>query len=445
MTATEILVDPALGSLTADVASLPMAPTARIAAVREAGAAALTGARLPTPKDEAWRFTSLAPFKEVAFRHAGPTPPAVMAGDIGRFLLTETTNTRLVFVNGVHVPHLSSVASLPEGVTFCPLALAPLPVLELHLGRHIDLSTDVFAGLNARHLTDGALVHLARNVAMEAPLQVIFVSTAPEIPLAAYPRLLVVLEAGATASLIEEYVCLEEGLSYTNAVSEIVVSENARLQHTRVQSESRRGFHFAHAGVTIARDGCYANQAITLGARLSRFNLDVVQTADNASCFLDGLALLAGQQEADTHTFLDHAKPYGQSEQLHKCVVDDAAHAVFNGRIQVRQHAQLVNSSQSSRNLLLSEKARVDTKPELEIHADDVKCAHGATVGQIDAEELFYLKSRGLDEGNARDLLTYAFAAEVIEKVPVASLCRQLKNVALSQTNKAGIRKGGQA
>jgi Fe-S cluster assembly protein SufD len=192
--------------------------------------------------------------------------------------------------------------------------------------------------------------------------------------------------------------------------------------------------------VRLGRDAQYHAQAVALGARTSRHNLDVVQTDTGTQASIDGLALLAGHQEADTHTTLDHAKPHGQSRQLHKCIVGDEAHAVFNGRIIVRKDAQQTDSAQASRNLLLSDRARVDTKPELEIFADDVKCAHGAAVGQIDADELFYLKSRGLDEASARDLLTYAFAAEVIDRVPVASLRRQLQGVVLKQTDRKAVK-----
>jgi Fe-S cluster assembly protein SufD len=213
-----------------------------------------------------------------------------------------------------------------------------------------------------------------------------------------------------------------------------VVGENARAQHTKLQQESHAAFHIAHCAVTLARGADYISDTVTLGARLSRHNLHVLQAAEGTHCALDGLALISGRQLADTHTYMDHAKPHGTSRQLHKCIVGDAAHAVFNGKVLVREGAQLTDSAQSSRNLLLSGKAHVDTKPQLEIFADDVKCAHGATVGQLDAEEVFYLRSRGLDEAEAKSLLTYAFAAEIIDKIPVASLARRLKQKVMEQT-----------
>jgi Fe-S cluster assembly protein SufD len=272
------------------------------------------------------------------------------------------------------------------------------------------------------------------------PIHLMFVSTSTERPHLASPRLLVVVGRGAEATLVEEHVCVDEGVYLTNAVAELDIGANAVLRHTRVQSDSRVGFHVGTTAVRLARDAQYHTQAVALGARTSRYNLDVVQTDTGTQATVDGLALIAGHQEADTHTTLDHAKPHGQSRQLHKCIVADDAHAVFNGRVIVRKDAQQTDSAQASRNLLLSDRARVDTKPELEIFADDVKCAHGAAVGQIDAEELFYLKSRGLDEASARDLLTYAFAAEVIDRVPVASLRRQLQAVVMKQTDRKAVR-----
>jgi Fe-S cluster assembly protein SufD len=202
----------------------------------------------------------------------------------------------------------------------------------------------------------------------------------------------------------------------------------------RLQREGEKAFHIGQCSVKLARNAYYNSDAISLGARLSRYNLDVVQAGEGAECILDGLALISGRQHADTHSAIDHAYPHGKSTQLHKCIVGGTAHAVFNGKIFVREGAQLINSEQSSRNLLLSDKAKVDTKPQLEIFADDVKCAHGATVGQIEPEELFYLKSRGINETAARNLLTYAFAAEIIDRIPIPSLVLKLHHAVMAHT-----------
>src|SRR5207237_10428365 len=208
-----------------------------------------------------------------------------------------------------------------------------------------------------------------------------------------------------------DFVSLQEGAYFTNAVTEIAIADSASVSHVHVQREGRQAFHIANCAVALGHSSRYQSVSVALGARISRYSLDVEQTAEGAECAIDGLALITDSQLADTHTSIDHAHPHGISRQQHKCIVDGSAHAVFNGKIMVRHGAQLTNSSQSSRNLLLSAKARVDTKPQLEIFADDVKCAHGATVGQLDAEEVFYLRSRGLSELTARNLLTNPFGA----------------------------------
>ncbi|MEO6896234.1 MAG: Fe-S cluster assembly protein SufD, partial [Caldimonas sp.] len=240
--------------------------------------------------------------------------------------------------------------------------------------------------------------------------------------------------AGSRLTLIEDYVALDPGAYFTNSVVEVALGANATVEHVRLQRESDQAFHIACCAVSLSEASRYHSVNVALGARISRVEIEVRQAAAGAECSLDGLALLGERQLADTHTFVDHAEPHGVSRQLHKAIVDGAAHAVFSGKVMVRPGAQQTDSAQSSRNLLLSAKARVDTLPQLEIFADDVKCTHGATVGQLDSEEVFYLRSRGLSEGVARNLLTYAFGAEVIDRIPVASLRRRLEQLVLERT-----------
>ncbi|MGH8751895.1 MAG: Fe-S cluster assembly protein SufD, partial [Burkholderiales bacterium] len=337
---------------------------------------------------------------------------------------------RLVFVDGVYAPELSTHAGEARGLSVTNIASAKGEIAQLgHVAR---FDNDVFCALNTSFLHDGALVAIRKNISYPAPVHLLFIATQKES--VAYPRCLVVAEAGSQGVLIEEYVSLFEDVHFTNAVSEIMVGENARVHHIRLQHESAGSFHIAHCAATLAKDAHYISDSVTFGARLSRYNLNVTQAAPGARCELNGLALISGRQLADTHSSIDHAQPHGVSRQLHKCIAGGAAHAVFNGKVMVRPGAQLTDSAQSSRNLLLSGKAHVDTKPQLEIFADDVKCAHGATVGQLDAEEVFYLRSRGLDEAHAKRVLTYAFAAEIIDKIPVASLARRLKQKVMQQT-----------
>jgi Fe-S cluster assembly protein SufD len=314
-------------------------------------------------------------------------------------------------------------------------------VIEPHLARHAGFEREVFTALNTAHLRDGAFVWIARDQKCPTPVQVLYLSTQQEA--AAYPRCLAIVEAGAECTLIEDYASLGNGTYLNDAVTEIVVGEGARVRHVRVQREAGGAFHIGQCAVGVAKDAHYASHAVSLGARISRLDLNVLQLGEGAEVELDGLALISGRQLADTHSLMDHARPHGRCRQLHKCIVGGAAHAVFNGKIVVRPGSQLTDSSQQSRNLLLSEKAHVDTKPQLEIFADDVKCAHGAAVGQLDPEQLFYLRSRGLPEPQARNLLTYAFAAEVLDRIPVPSLVESLEETVLAQTQALPLDGGG--
>jgi len=388
---------------------------------------------VPTTRDEEWRFTDISPLTRVAFQPAAATPRLALA-DIGGQLVPEAA-TRLVFVNGVYAPELSVSAGLPEGVVVGSLAAAintHAGVIQPHLARHAAFEDEVFTALNTAYLRDGAFIWVARNRKCPAPVQLLFVSTQGET--AVYPRCLVIAEAGAECTLIEDYVGLGDAVYFNDAVTEVVAGEGARVRHVRVQRETGGAFHIASCAAVLARDACYASHTVTLGARISRFNLDVLQQGEGVEVKMDGLALISGRQLADTHTLMDHARAHGRCQQLHKCIVGGAGHAVFNGKILVRPGAQLTDAAQQSRCLLLSDKAHVDVKPQLEIFADDVKCAHGAAIGQLDDEQLFYLKSRGLSDTRARKLLTYAFAAEVIDRIPVPSLVEQLEKTVLAQT-----------
>ena len=387
---------------------------------------------VPTTRDEEWRFTDLSPLYRIAFR---PTARAgvLEKSQVDAFAIPEA-QTRLVFVDGRYVAELSHV-NADDGVTVGNLAAvtgATAAVAETHLAKLATIDDDAFAAVNTAFLRDGALIHVARDRVVSAPIHLLFVATQKDS--AAYPRVLVVAEAGAQCTVVEDFVGASDGPYLTDAVSEFYVAENARVAHVRLQRETLTAFHIANTSVRVARGGHYSTWNVALGARISRHNLSVTQAGEATEFSIDGLALIGGRQLADMHSSIDHAHAHGVSRQLHKTVVGGGAHAVFNGKILVRAGAQQTDSGQQSRNLLISDKAHVDTKPQLEIFADDVKCAHGATVGQIEADELFYLKSRGLSDTAARNLLTYAFAAQVIERIPVKSLVDQLEKTVLEQT-----------
>jgi len=403
--------------------------------VRDRAAAWVRQYTLPTTRDEEWRFTNLSSLRQVGFQASAKVE---LPSAIGSLNLTEAANSRLVFVNGVYAPQLSAVAGLPDGLVVSNLAGLPLAYrsrVRDYLAQ-AEGAQEVFTALNTAGLTDVAVVWVPKNLVVEPPIHLVFISAPGESATISQPRCLVVAESGSSVTIVEEYTNHKDaksakaeegkGVYFTNAVTEIWIEENAQVSHTRVERESVEAFHIGKSAIAQARDSRYICNAITLGARLSRHNLEIVQRGEQTETTLNGLTMIAGQQLADTHSAINLNYPYGTTRQLHKCIVADRAHTVFNGKVLVPKAAQLTDAGQLNRNLLLSPKARVDTKPQLEIIADNVKCSHGATVSQLEDEEVFYLRSRGLDETDARNLLINAFAAEIINQLPIASLRERL-------------------
>lgn len=427
---------PTVAALLAGSAALPKSPAAWLDARRAAALERANALSVPTTRDEEWRFTDLTPLTRLQLQPAA-AGARVSAADIAAHVLPEAA-MRLVFVDGVPAPALSQPGALPAGVTVMALNEAlksRAALVEPHLAKLAAVEQDLFAALNTAFLQHGVFIHLAGHAQLKAPIHLLFVAAGSGV--AAYPRCLIVAETGAEGCVIEDYVALGDEAGLTNAVTEIAVASNASVRHIKLQRESQKAFHIGNCAVTLAKDARFQSHAVTLGARLSRNNLSIVQQGEGVEVAIDGLALIGGRQLADTHTLIDHRKPHGRCGQSHKTIVGGGAHAVFNGKVFVREGAQLTDSSQQSRNLLLSDKARVDTKPQLEIFADDVKCAHGAAVGQLDPDHLFYLKSRGLTERAARNLLTYAFGAEIIDRIPVPSLVARLEAAVMARTEGA--------
>ena len=417
---------------------LPASPLDRINQLRSNAVNRVNSLNLPTKHDEDWRFTDISPLTKISFQPVQEASP-LKNSHVEQFYLTEAV-TRLVFIDGIYAPNLSTQIAEPfekSGVVVSSLAAASsenLAAIESHLGSQTELQDNIFAALNTSFLHEGALIIVPRNISVEMPIHLLFIATQKEV--SSHPRCLLIAEPNSRVTVIEDYVTLGEETYITNTVAEFVLADSAHVNHVRIQRDSKEAFHIANCSVSLAQNSNYQSVSIAFGARISRYNLNVLLKGEGAECTADGLALISNRQLADTHACIDHIKPHCTSHQLHKCIIDDAAHAVFNGKIIVRPDAQLTNSTQSNRNLLLTSKARIDTKPQLEIFADDVKCAHGATIGQLDNEEIFYLKSRGLSEVTARDLLTYAFGAEVIERIPVASLKLRLEQVVHKQTQR---------
>ncbi len=388
---------------------------------------------IPNTREEEWRFTDLSPLKQVDFNNVGTIHELSLEDD---FVLPEVS-VRLVFVNGVYSPDLSNTENLPSGLIVGNLDVLTAEVVQEYLAQ-AEGSREVFTALNTAALNDVAVVWVSKNVVVETPIHLLFVSVSGESATISQPRVLVVAESNSQVTLIEEYISSSqnEGVYFNNSVTEIWVNENAQVSHNRIVREGAAAFHVGKTAVTQARYSRYNCNAVTVGGKISRHNLEILQTGEQTETTLNGLTVIADNQLADTHSALSLNHPHGVSKQLHKCIIGDRAHGVFNGKVFVPKLAQLTNASQLNRNLLLSSKSRIDTKPQLEITADNVKCAHGATVSQLEDDQIFYLQSRGIDENNARKLLVNGFAMEVINFIPVASLRESLLKTVTSLTNK---------
>jgi len=368
----------------------------------------------PTTRQEDWRFTSVEPIAAAAFDPARSDAAPQHPPKRSRF----GAAARLVFVNGRYAEALSAPGGLPAGVRVESLAAAvrgpDAGLLERHLARHAALANP-FTALNTAFLHDGALIHVARGVDLDPPLELVFVSTAAT-PSVSHPRCLIVVEEGARAALVESYA--GGGSSYwTNAVTEVVLGDGAHLELVRLQEEAPGAFHVAATHTRQGRDSVLRLHPLVLGAALARHDITNVLEGQGAELVLNGLYLLGGRQHADHHTVIDHAQPDCRSHEFFNGVLDGRSRGVFNGRIIVRPGAQRTDSKQTNHNLVLSEDARADSQPQLEIYADDVKCTHGATLGPLDPKELFYLQSRGLAPAEARALLVYGFGGEILERV----------------------------
>ncbi|MFS8884844.1 Fe-S cluster assembly protein SufD [Synechococcus sp. H70.2] len=385
--------------------------------LRQQARAQLAELGIPTPREEDWKYSDLSPLVAHTFRLAGPGEPGLEVAALEPWLWPESRYSYAVFVNGYFAPHLSNLSGLPSALRITPLSQSAPGWLQTIA------KVDVFSALNTAHLGDGIQIELLPQQEVLPPLHLLWITLAPEgEAVLAQPRCLVTLQANTALTLIEDHVSGGAGIPFGNAVTEIALAEGARLHHVIFQRQGSQAFHINQTAVRQGRHSHYRLQVLQWGSQFSRHNLEIAQVEPQAHTHLQGLTLLKGSQHSDTHSRLRHQAPQGSSRQLHKCIVDETARAVFSGRILVSREAQLTDAAQTNRNLLLSPKARVDTRPQLEIFADNVKCTHGATVGQLEAEEIFYLQSRGIPLAQARQLLTYAFAAEILEGIPVAQL-----------------------
>ncbi|MGH9585397.1 MAG: Fe-S cluster assembly protein SufD [Acidobacteriaceae bacterium] len=373
----------------------------------------------PTLKHEAWRFTNVAPIARENF--ALPNTAATDLGmeDLRPFLLSQAA-CRLVFVNGRFAAELSDRNSLPAGVEANSLAaeIADNPeALETSLGRHLDLERNPFCSLNTAFLEDGAYVRIARGTALSAPIHLLFLSTETDTPLMVHPRNLILTERDTQADIIEEHVSLGDGKFFSNTATELVAGENSSIAHHMLECENRKTFHISTLQIQQERNANFSSHSVLIGGALVRNNVHPVLAGEGGNCLINGLFMGEETQHLDNYMLVDHASPHCASHQFYNGILSGRSHGVFHGLILVRKDAQKTDAKQTNRNLLLCDDAQIDTKPQLEIYADDVKCTHGATIGQLDETALYYLRSRGIDEAKARELLLFAFAGECTGRI----------------------------
>ncbi len=383
----------------------------------------------PTTAEEDWRFTNIGPVAKRSFLPAARPSHRYTREDVDR--LAAPAANRLVFINGFFQPSLSDLPDMAHAIV-ANLADAKKDHAERIgsvLGRSVSGTENAFTALNTSFMTDGFCLILPKGVVLGQPIAMVYLTAGDEKDFSVHPRNLIVLEEGSSATILEYFAHEAENAYLTNSVTEIVLGPNARLEHDKIQLESMSSFHFAAMHVHQARNSTFVSNNIALGAAIARTDVVAVLDDEGSACTLNGLSVGNGTQLIDNHTTIDHAKPNCNSWEMYKAVLDGEARGVFNGKIFVRKDAQKTDAKQTNKTLLLSDAAVIDTKPQLEIFADDVKCTHGATVGQLDDEQVFYLRSRGISDADARDVLTFAFASEVIDEMHFDSVKQRLESI----------------
>lgn len=400
--------------------------------IRRAAMARFVETGYPTTRQEEWRFTDAAPLAEIPFEPARPPSDPPTPREIDEAASFTPGSRRIAFLNGYYRHDLSSLKPAGDGVILESLAEAlseRRELIEPHLGRHAAYQSHPFVALNTAFLDDGTFLYIPRGTAIKDPIHLLYVWTETDRAAVAHPRNLIVAEREAQATIVETYLGPAESVYFTNTVTEIALGPGARLDHYKLQREGREAFHMGTVEVRQERDSTFSSHLISLGGLLARNETNVRLDAEGCHSTLNGLYIARGRQHLDSRTRVDHAKPHCHSQELYKGILDDRAEGVFNGKIVVHPDAQKTDAKQTNQAILLSADATLNTKPQLEIFADDVKCTHGATVGQLDEEALFYLRSRGISHRRARDLLIRAFADDVIHRVPAESVRAELERI----------------
>lgn len=403
--------------------------------IREAALEVFRELGFPTIHDEDWKYTSLDRISTVDFEIANATR-AVSLESLLAGSLVDAGDSRMVFVDGIYSPQLSSLTGCGAQLrveSWAEAAQRSDESLRAHTTAQTRQRGNSLRALNTAFACDGAVVRVGRGCRLRQPIQLIFAATAGAERLAAYPRNLIVCEAGSEAQIVENYCGLGDGAYFTNSVTEVLVEADALVDHYCLEREGGNGFHVSQLDVELGRGSHFGAHAITLGGALVRNDARVRLNGEGAECTLNGLYLLDGKQHVDNHTQIEHVQPHTSSRELYKGILSGPAQAVFNGKIVVHKDAQKTDARQTNKNLLLSEYAAVNTKPQLEIYADDVKCSHGSTIGQLDRDALFYLRSRGIGTEEAQSLLSYAFASEVVSRIKIPSMRARLDEYLLQR------------
>jgi len=406
------------------------AQPSRLFPLRKAGLSRFAELGFPTLKLEDWRFTNVAPIAKLPFKPVfEATASSLTPAALAQFAFAKLPGTRLVFVNGIYCAELSTTPSHTNGIKVSSLATAlanDSALVEKHLGRYVRTEDNAFAALNNAYFQDGGFVFVPAGTAIDEPVQFLFINTSKEAGATTHPRNLIIAERGAKLTVIESYVSLASAPTFTNAVTEFALGDNAVVEHCKFQDESPEAYHIAALHSHLGRAVNFSSHSIATGAKLSRNNIRTTLDGEGIEAVLNGVYITNGDQLADHHMVVDHAKPNCASHEYFNGILAGKSKGVFHGRILVRPDAQKTDAKQTNKNLLLSDDATADTKPQLEIYADDVKCTHGATIGQLNDESIYYLRSRGIGLENARRMLIHAFAGEIIDRVKHDALREEL-------------------
>jgi len=404
---------------------------------RKAALSNFSKLEFPTVKDEEWKYTSIAPLLKHNFT------PSIEKKSVSKELIKsnlfdEMEHSLIVFINGYFSPEHSDLLNLPKGVVLGSIAAeikSNNKILQEHFSKYAEHQNNIFTALSTAYTEDGAFVHVPEGKIVEEPIHIIFVTTAGGNKILIQPRNLFVAEKNSQVTIIEHYVSEEESIYFTNAVTEIVAEENAVVDHIKLQEESKKSFHIARMEVDQERNSNFSSHSISTGGDLTRNEFNARFNDEGGECTLNGLFMIDGSQLFDAHTLMDHAKPNCNSHEHYKGILDDKSRGVFNGKVVVRQDAQKTNAFQENNNILLSDEALMNTKPQLEIFADDVKCSHGATIGQMDDDAKFYLKSRGIGEEASKGILLHAFASDVVTSIKIESIRNYIEKIITEKFN----------